>query len=142
MPKRRHGPPQRLPDDPRWLKGHLPWIVEHVAASSDAHGWAIELARRLQHAEGAERETLIEALAAHDAWAWRAGTAGTGDERDKRIRRRENAIRRALDKALNERPVRNEQTGRWYRARPFDLSRDRWCAWLRRCVQTLLRHKE
>jgi hypothetical protein len=137
MPKRRPGPPQRLPDDPRWLEGHLPRLVEHVALRNYAHGWAIELARRLQHASGAERASLVEELARHETWAWRAGT---GNKRT--IPAREKAIWRALDEALVERPIRDETTRRWRRARPVDLDRVRWQAWLRRRVQTHLRHKE
>jgi hypothetical protein len=118
---------------------HLLWLEEHLGAalSGRAYSLAIQCARALQHAHGARRSRLVEELAAQDAWAWRSGTRTAG-----RIAARAKKIWRALDEALDERPMRNERTRRWRRARPVDLDPLRWEAWLRRRVQVLLRHKE
>jgi hypothetical protein len=138
MPPRARKPPPLPPEGPRHDL-HLPLIQKHVAAglAGLAHGWAIELARRLQHAPVTDRAKLVQELAAQDAWAWRARTRSP-----RTVAAREKAIWRALDEAAVERPIQDETTRRWRRRRPVDLHPHRWHSWFRRRVQTLLRHKE
>jgi hypothetical protein len=85
-----------------WLELQRPWLEEHIGAalSGRAYGRAIQCARALQHAHGATRARLVEALAAQDAWTLACrNTERTddGDTREGDLARPRRSARRAAD---------------------------------------------
>jgi hypothetical protein len=144
LPRRRRPPPHPPPavvvqairpeDAPvtRWLQLHL----------GQPRRSARELARRLQHARGAERKALIAELAAvdkwglsEDSWAW---PPGTSDPRT--ISARATKIAQALADGRKPR-LMYDQIGNPMHGRPIDLEPPRWELWLRHRVRVLLQGK-